>query len=145
MEDARSPSPNTPPPLDALTVAKRVFAGYALGDDDGILALAHPDSRWFFPGNPAIIPWAGWWEGRTFWRFLDAVKDAVDFLEYSPLEFVPIDAERVIVRCFERCVVKATGKEHHNHHMGILTVRDGQVVAYFEYSDTAAQQEAFQD
>jgi ketosteroid isomerase-like protein len=29
--------------------------------------------------------------------------------------------------------------------MGILTVRDGQVVAYFEYSDTAAQQEAFQD
>lgn len=143
MQDAKTPSSGVTPPLDALSVAKRVFAGYALGDDDGILALAHPDSRWYLPGNRAIIPWAGWWEGRTLWRFLDAVKDAIDFVEYSPVEFVPIDSERVIVRCFERTIVKATGKELHNHHIGILTVRDGLVVHYFEYADTAAQEAAF--
>lgn len=140
--------PNPPPPAqasDAVAVTKRLFAGYALGDDDGVLALVHPESRWFFPGDPAILPWAGWWDGRDFKRFLDAVKDALDFLEYTAFEFLPMDEERVVVRCHERCVCKATGKEIDNHHIGVAIVRDGLVFSWFEYADTAAWHAGFQD
>ncbi|MCB9765467.1 MAG: nuclear transport factor 2 family protein [Alphaproteobacteria bacterium] len=130
---------------DPVTVMKQLFAGYALGDDDGVMALVHPEGRWFFPGDPAILPWAGWWEGRDFRRFLDTVKDQLDFLEYTVRDFLPVDEERVVVRCLERCRCKATGKVCDNEHMGVATVRGGRVWRWIEYADTAAWHAAFAD
>jgi ketosteroid isomerase-like protein len=124
---------------------KALFASFVLGDNAGVMELVHPDGVWFFPGDPAILPWAGTWPGRDFEEFMERCKDALDYLEYTIKEFLPVDGERVVVVCRERCRVKATGKVCDNEHIGVATIRDGLVYSWHEYADTAAFHAAFDD
>lgn len=129
--------------LRPVEVMKAFFAAYVLGDDDGLLELTHPDALLLFPGSPKRIPWAGAWRGSNLERMLDIVKDSLHFLEYRPVEFIEAGDDRVAVRCWERVRARSTGKEHDNRHMGVATIRDGLLLEWQEYGDTAAQESVF--
>lgn len=124
---------------------KSLFALFVLGDTPGVMELVHPEGEWFFPGDPAILPWAGKWRGREVEQFLETCKDSLDYLEYTITEFLPVDEERVVIVCRERCRVKATGKVFENEHIGIARIRDGLVYSWREWSDSAALQAAYAD
>lgn len=128
--------------MDAMSVAKMLFAHFVIGDTEGALELVHPDAVLRFPGDRRVVPWAGTYAGRDLKRFFDAVKDHLDFIEYTTQTF-HCAGEVVFMTAHERCRVRATGKIFANHHAGILTVQEGLVRSYFEYADTAAIQAAW--
>lgn len=78
------------------------------------------------PASRATLPW----------------RSLVDVFEYVVERFEPL-GDTVLVFAKERCRVKSTGKFFENEHVGIATIRDGHMVRYLEYSDTAALQAAF--
>jgi ketosteroid isomerase-like protein len=128
---------------EALALAKRMFTFYVLGDTSGLTDLFSPDVVGYLPGDPAILPWAGTFQGLAgVEQFHRSVKDAVDVLDYTVLAYKAL-GDTVVAECFEHVRVKATGKIFENKHAGVVTVRDGRIVSYVEYSDTAAMQAAF--
>lgn len=138
-------TPSSIPNSNPALLMKSLFALFVLGDTPGVMKLVHPEGEWVFPGDPAILPWAGRWRGGEVETFLETCKDTLDYLEYTIKEFLPVDDERVVIVCHERCRVKATGKVFVNEHIGIARIRDGLVHSWREWSDTAALQAASAD
>jgi ketosteroid isomerase-like protein len=136
--------PPTPVESEALALARTMFARYTLGDTAGLGELFHPDAQVVIPGDPAIIPWGGEYTGRDAHVFHQRVKDNADLLEYVIEAFEPL-GDTVIAHARERCRAKSTGKLFINRHVGIVTVRDGQIIRYLEYGDTAAMEHAFRE
>lgn len=129
-------------PRTPLQVAKEAVACYALGDTPGMVALFAPDGFSRLPGNPTILPWAGTFVGPELSIFHERAKDALDMLEFTVSAY-EAHGETVIFYARERCRVKVTGKVYLNDMVGILTIHEGRVTRYLEYSDTAAMQDAF--
>lgn len=129
---------------ESIRVAKQLFASFVLGDKEGVLDFVDPDGVWRFPGDRATLPWAGEYRGRDLRTFLDAVFDHLDYLEYTAHTFRGA-GDLVVVLSHERCRVKATGRVFENDLCAVATVRDGKVVEFLEYSDTAAMVAAFAD
>lgn len=128
--------------MNEIDVVKTIFAFYVLGDWKGAQALIHPDAEIFFPGDPSILPWAGPLKGSDNRKFFDAVKDNLDFLEYTIAAFHHA-GPAVVVQASERCRVRRTGRVVTNDHLGIAHVQGGVMVAYREYADTAALHAGF--
>jgi ketosteroid isomerase-like protein len=129
---------------EALAIAKAMFARYVLGDTAGLNELFHPEAHVVIPGDPSIVTWGGTWTGADVHVFHQRVKDAADLLEYVVEAFEP-HGDTVIAHARERARVKATGKLFINRHVGVVTVRDGRIVRYLEYGDTAAMENAFRE
>lgn len=129
---------------DAIRVTKQLFASFILGDKEGVMEFVDPDGLWRFPGDRAVLPWAGEYAGKDFRSFMDAVFDHLDYLDYTAHSFHGA-GDVVVVLSRERCRVKATGRIFENDLAAVVTVRDGRIVRFLEYSDTAAMQAAFGD
>ncbi|MDP2312962.1 MAG: nuclear transport factor 2 family protein [Pseudomonadota bacterium] len=127
--------------MTPLSVARQAFAFYLVGDKAGVLALTDPHATWTFPGDPSVVPWAGTFHGAGIARFMDLLVDHLDY-EEARVESVTAAGDRVFVQAYERYVVRATGRVCHNRLAGAFTVRDGRILAYEEYSDTAAMERA---
>ena len=127
--------------MSALPVARRAYAAYLVGDKAGLVAQTHPDATWSFPGDPAIVPWAGEFQGHDIARFVDLVIDHLDYLEIRVESWSEV-GERVFVQAYERFLVRATGRVCENRYLAVFRVRDEKVVHYEEYSDTAAMERA---
>jgi ketosteroid isomerase-like protein len=127
---------------EALRLAREMYTFYVLGDTPGMRALFAPDAHVVIPGDPAKVPWSGVYTGAQAELFHTRVKDSIDVLEYTVKSYEP-HGDTVIAFCRELARVKATGKLFVNEHVGIVTARDGQIVRYLEYGDTAAFQAAF--
>lgn len=125
-----------------IEVAKEAVACYALGDTPGMVALFAPDGFSRLPGDPAILPWAGTFVGPELAVFHERAKDALDMLEFVVSAY-ETHGDTVIFYARERCRAKVTGKIYVNDMVGILTIAEGRVTRYLEYSDTAAMQNAF--
>ena len=123
-------------------VAKAVITAYALGDTPTVLALAHPDAAFRFPGDPAVLPWAGSYRGDEMARFHDRVKDHLDMLAFTA-ERYEVHGDTVLVFMRETCRVKLTGRVFENEMVGLMTIEAGRVRRYLEYSDTARMEAAF--
>jgi ketosteroid isomerase-like protein len=128
--------------VNEIDVVKTIFGFYVVGDWKGAEALIHPEAEVFFPGDPAILPWAGALKGSGIKKFFDAVKDELDFLEYTISAFHHVGPV-VVMQATERCRVRRTGRLVTNDHMGIARVQDGLMVSYREYADTAALHAGF--
>jgi ketosteroid isomerase-like protein len=133
-----------PADSEALALAKTMFARYVLGDTAGLAALFHPDAQVVIPGDPAFVPWGGEYTGRDAHVFHQRVKDNIDLFEYVVEAFEPL-GDTVIAHARERARAKSTGKVFINRHVGIVTVRDGRIIRYLEYGDTAAMANAFME
>lgn len=127
---------------DAMKIAKQVFSCYPLGDTPEMVSLVHPDAYLRFPGNPQILPWAGEYRGHEVRRFHEATKNNLDLLEYVAHTFEPA-GDHILIFAREHARCKWNGKEFINNHVGIITIRDGLVMRYLEYGDTAEMQAAF--
>jgi uncharacterized protein len=119
-----------------VDVVKSSYAAFGRGDIDGLLATLDPAVEWVTPG-PADLPSAGTRRGhdavRGFFKILD---DMYEILSFEPKTFIS-QGEHVIVLGEDTARIKATGTvvtEAWVHHM---TVRNGRVVAFREYMDTA--------
>lgn len=128
--------------LTSLQAAKAMYTAYALGDTPGLSDVIDPAVYATIPGDPALLPWAGFWEGIDgARRFHQRIKDHTHVHEYVVRRY-EVHGDVVLAFCWERVTFKPTGKTFESEHVGIVTVRDGKVVRYLEYGDTAKMEAA---
>jgi ketosteroid isomerase-like protein len=84
------------------------------------------------------LPWAGDWSGFDgFEAFLKALGDNLVIDTVEPLA-VHIAGDTVITVLKGEWTVKATGRKVRTETVNMFTLRDGKIVRYQVFSDTAA-------
>ncbi|HEX8845339.1 MAG TPA: nuclear transport factor 2 family protein [Pyrinomonadaceae bacterium] len=128
-----------------VQIVKEAYAAFMRGDIPAILNTLADSVVWFLPGPTDVIPVAGERRGREqveeFFSILDETQEAQQF---EPQEFIA-QAEKVVVQGHYRWRIKSTGREAASDWVHVFTFRDGKVVEFREYYDTAAVAEAYRE
>lgn len=125
-----------------IELVKEAYAAFGAGDLPKLLSLMAQDIVWEFPASKAI-PWAGTFIGPSrVAKFFEALTEHTVLEAHELLQFVASD-NRVIVLGRERVRVKSTGLTWACEWVNAVTVLDGKIVGFREYTDTAAIVSAF--
>jgi ketosteroid isomerase-like protein len=120
-----------------LEIVRRGYEAFGHGDLDTLLGLFDDQIEWVTPG-PADLPSSGRRTGKQeVAQFFGIINDLFDIHRFEPREMIA-QGDRVIVLGEESAAVRATGKVLDNSWVHAFTLRNGRVVAFQEYLDTAA-------
>jgi hypothetical protein len=125
-----------------LELVQSLYAAFGRGDLPFILDRLAPDVEWSHP-RPAEIPWGGTRHGRdAVAGFFAALAGGVDVESFEPRTFLCQDGT-VVVLGREAMRVKANGRRYATDWVHAWSVRDGRVVRFQEFTDSATIVEAF--
>jgi len=122
-----------------LETTKRGYDLFKQGDIATLIKDLIDDScTWIAPGPEDKLPWAGHFKGKQgIADFFTRVGQNLEFSEFAPSEFIEQgDAVVTIGRAIARS--KKTGKTIKDDWVHIFKYRQGRIVSFQEYSDTAA-------
>ena len=120
-----------------LDIIRRGYEAFGHGDIDTLLGLFDEQIEWVTPG-PAELPTSGRRTGKEqVGQFFGIVNDLFEIHRFEPKEMIA-QGDRVVVLGEESATVKATGKVLDNSWAHVFTLRDGRVIAFQEYFDTAS-------
>jgi ketosteroid isomerase-like protein len=120
-----------------VDVVRKGYEAFGRGDINGLLAQLDPDVEWRTPG-PADLPTAGQRRGLDgVQEFFQTLSGLVETLRFEPKQFIA-QGDMVMVIGDDTSRVKATGTTLEIRFVHAFTVRNGKVVAFEEYIDTAA-------
>ncbi len=120
---------------DILT---RWYAALKAGDMSAFREVATPDIMVRWNGPADLIPWAGEHHGvEAVLAFFGKVGAALDVLSVEPVErMISDDKALIVLKGHWR--VRATGEELHLRAANLFSFRDGRVMAYEVFPDSAA-------
>jgi ketosteroid isomerase-like protein len=121
-----------------IGIAEAGYAAFGRGDIPGLLALLDNDVEWKTPGA-ADLPTAGTRRGHAqVAEFFKVIGETIDFEKFEPHTFLA-DGDHVIVLGNDQYKVKGgSGKSLSEPWCHVFTIRNGKVVAFQEFIDTAA-------
>lgn len=123
-------------------VVKEGYQKFKNKDIAGILELFADDIEWE-GARSEYIPFSGVYRGKQqaaqYFALMDQAQESQSF---EPQEFIA-EGDKVVVMGQSKWTVKATGQTYENPWVHIFTLREGKVVKFQQYNDTAAAQEAF--
>jgi hypothetical protein len=125
-----------------MAVIQQAFACFGQGDVPGILNTLADDVTWQV-APVANVPYTGTRNGHAgAAEFFALMAQCEDVLQFEPRDFIA-QGDQVVVRGQYAGRVKDTGREYTTYFIHIFTVRDGKIVNFDEYTDTAAIAAAF--
>jgi ketosteroid isomerase-like protein len=108
------------------------------GDFQSLLSLYSDDVEWLVP-DMENVRYGGKRRGlKSVREFFSSVADDLEVLQFEPQEFIA-QGDKVVALGRYSWRVKATGKEFSSDWAHVCTVRDGKIVRFREYMDTAAE------
>ena len=120
-----------------LDVVRRGYEAFGRGDIEGLLSLLADDVTWVTPG-PSDLPTAGERRGRNqVGEFFRTINELVEFDAFDPQTFLA-QGDRVVVLGTDAITVKASGEPLQESWAHAFSLKDGKIVAFQEYLDTAA-------
>ena len=120
-----------------VAIVQRGYEAFGRGDLDGLISLMDDNVEWVSPG-PKDLPTSGERRGQQEVRkFFGSVNELYDFESFEPQTFVS-EGDLVVVLGTDRVKVKATGKTITEAWAHVFTVKNGKIVRFQEYIDTAA-------
>ena len=120
-----------------VDIVRRGYEAFGHGDLDAMLKLFDENIEWISPG-PAELPTAGTRRGlQQVAEFFKSVNEVFEIQRFEPNAFIA-QGDRVIVLGTETSRIKATDRVLDLDWAHAFTLRDGLVVAFHEYIDTAA-------
>lgn len=120
-----------------VDVVRSAYEAFGRGDIDALLDTLDPNIEWITPG-PDDLPSAGTHRGREAVRaFFGTISGMFEFQSFEPHTFVA-DGDHVVVLGRDRAKIKATGHVLDTDWAHHMTLRNGKVVRFHEYLDTAA-------
>jgi ketosteroid isomerase-like protein len=129
-------------PQENTNVVKQTYAAYKAGDLEGLLKNYAEEVRWEIYG-PATIPTTGTRHGiaalREFFATLDKLMAVQSF---EPREYIAQD-DQVAVLGDYKWTVKPTGRTFASNWVHVVTLKEGKITRFREYTDTAAAVAAF--
>jgi len=122
-----------------LEIVKRGYKAFAEGDLAALLKFVADDAEWNFFPTYAGIPFAQHpWLGRDgVEKAIRMLIETLEFQLFQSDEFIA-GGDSVAVLGHERCRVKETGRMVEAKWVQVFTLRDGKMIRFREYSDTAA-------
>jgi uncharacterized protein len=123
-------------------LVQQAYGYFLSGDIPTLLGLLSEDVEWLIPG-PESVPVTGNWLGREqVARFFQTLSDVLEARQFEPREFVAQD-EKVVALGHYAWLAKSTGREWESDFVHVFTVRGETVTRFQEFTDTAAQADAF--
>jgi ketosteroid isomerase-like protein len=118
-------------------IVRRGYEAFGRGDLGGLLATYDDNIDWITPGPPELAT-AGHRRGaKAVGEFFMLLGGMFEFQKFAPHTFVE-EGDHVVVLGDEIVKVKATGKLIEGGWVHAFTFKNGKVVAFQEYFDTAA-------
>ncbi len=125
-------------------LVQRIYGSFRDGDIPAMLDALSEDVEW---GVPEVegVPGRGTWRGpEQVGEFFRILSDTQEPRQLELREFVA-QGDKVVVLGHYVWHVKATGKEWESDFVHALSVRDGKVTRFQEYTDTAVFGDAFRE
>ena len=123
---------------DSLDTQARIYAEYARGNRAAVLDALAEDVAWHSVGGDTGIPWGGSYHGRQeVEAFFARLDSAAEIIGYA-VERVIAQGEWVTVLARVRARFPTTGLEEEFASADILRIRDGRILEFREFYDTAA-------
>jgi ketosteroid isomerase-like protein len=121
---------------DNIGLIRKIYAAFGAGDVPTILNSVADGAEWINHG-PAVIPYAGSRQGKPqILQFFQAIADSTTGGKVVAENFVA-QADTVVATGWYRATVRDTGQEIDTPIAHFFTVRDGKVVRWEGFSDTA--------
>jgi uncharacterized protein len=120
---------------------QQMFAAFGQGDIAAILQELADNVEWEQPG-PASVPTAGRYHGTEgVASFFDKVGQTWEFERFEPQEFIA-QGDHVVALGYYLARSRATQRRMEAQWAMLFTFRDGKLVHFREYTDTAAGEAA---
>jgi ketosteroid isomerase-like protein len=127
---------------DNVQVVKDAYAAFGRGDIPAVVNACAPEVEWTIPGG-AGIPVAGTFHGRKgVAEFFQALGENQTARQFEPREFIA-QGDKVAVLGHYQWLIERTGKRYESDWVHVFTIRERSVMRFQEYSDTAAEAEAY--
>lgn len=129
---------------DNTKVVQAAYAAFGRGDIPALLGYMSDDVHWRpVIGTETHVPFSGERKGKAgVAEFFKIVADTEEFQQFEPREFVA-QGDTVVAIGHYRAVTKGTGKTFDSDFVMVFTLRGGKVVAFREFTNTAAVNAAF--
>lgn len=125
-----------------IKIVQKAYNDFKNGNIEAILNSLTEDVEWELP-SISNVPFSGKRIGRTrVGQFFVTVAENQDALIFEPAEFIA-DGEKVIALGNYRWRVKSTDKTFECAFAHVFTIRDGKVIRFQEFTDTAAASNAY--
>ena len=128
---------------DNSAVVLQAYSNFKTGNIEALLDLVADDVEWELP-ETANVPFTGKFTGRAgvadFFASVGANQDA---LQFEPREIVA-QGDKVVSLGRYLWRIKATNREFGSDFAHVFTIREGKIVAFKEYFDTAVADAAYQ-
>ena len=123
-------------------IALQAYNNFKTGNIQALLDLLSDDVEWTLP-EIEDVPYAGKRIGRaSVGEFFALVGGNQDVLQFEPREFVA-QGDKVVSLGHYEWRVKSSGREFGGDFAHVFTIRNGKIVAFHEYTDTAAVANAY--
>ena len=125
-----------------IAVVQQAYNNFKTGNIQALLALFSDDIEWELP-KVENVPFTGKRTGLTaVGEFFALVGANQDVLQFEPRDFVA-QGDRVVSLGDYEWRVKDTGREFGSDFAHVFTIRDGKVIAFKEYFDSAVVAAAY--
>jgi hypothetical protein len=123
-------------------IVKQTYEAFLRGDIESLLKLYAEDVVWEVYG-PASVPTTGTRRGKAeLAQFFATVNESLEPHSFEPREFIAQD-DQVVVLGHYNWTAKPTGRTFSSNWAHVVTLRDGKIIRFREYTDTAAAVAAF--
>lgn len=131
-----SASVDTNQEAENVRIVQQAYENFRTGNIDAIVNALSPDVEWQIPEVEGA-GFSGTRRGREQVRqFFTALNQAQEVLSFEPREFIG-DRDKVVVLGHYAWRVRGTGRRFENDWAMVFTLRDGQIVRFQEFTDTA--------
>jgi ketosteroid isomerase-like protein len=126
-----------------ITAIQNLYGAYGRRDMETLIKGFAPDIAWHAHGRAGDFPGLGPRKGLDQLReFFHLVTTNVDFSAFSPNEFYA-DKDKVFVLGHYAMTVKKTGHHFASDFVHVMTFKDGRIVKFDEFLDTAGLAAAY--
>jgi hypothetical protein len=125
-------------------VVREAYAAFGRGDIAALLEMMADEIHWQpVIGTANYVPFSGARTGKaSVAEFFKRVAETEDFQQFEPRELVA-QGDTVVAIGSYRATAKATGRTFESDFVMVFTFRNGRVVAFREFTDSAALNAAF--
>jgi len=122
-----------------IQAVKDAYAAFSRGDINAILAMVDDNIEWEgVKGTEGVAPHAGLRRGKAaVGEFFQLVGSTLDFQAFEPREFIA-QGDTVVAIGFYKATVKATKKQTASDWAMVFNFRNGKIVRFREFTDSAA-------
>lgn len=127
------------------TIVQNAYAAFGRGDIPGVLATLDPNVEWeaVIGADPVTVPTAGPRRGvDAVAGFFKALGENMVFEQFEPREFIA-DGDQVACIGFYKARIKMTGAVFSSSWAMVFTVRNGRIVRFREWTDSAQLNRAY--